>query len=231
MDRVSSFSRARLRLRKHTTLAYDRRGYAKSVEMGRAESFEDHVGDLLTVIDGQRSVVVGHSYGATVAVAAAARYPELVSALVCFEGPMSWEPWWPSSAGSSTLAVGDSHGPEAAAEAFMRRIVGDATWEKLSERTKADRRAEGQALLFDLAGLRGRGCPYDVSAVRCPTVVGHGELSLPHHIESSVMLHNQLRCRRVLRSIAGARHGAHSSHPEAFAELVTEAISMITPDS
>jgi pimeloyl-ACP methyl ester carboxylesterase len=211
MDRVSSFSRARLRLRKHTTLAYDRRGYAKSVEMGRAESFEDHVGDLLTVINGQRSVVVGHSYGATVAVAAAARNPELVS-------------------GSSTLAVGDAHGPEAAAEAFMRRIVGDATWEGLSERTKAARRAEGQALLFDLAGLRGRGCPYDIDAVVCPTVVGHGELSLPHHIESSVVLHRQLSCRRVLRSIAGARHGAHSSHPDAFAELVTEAISMISPD-
>ena len=229
MDRVTSVSRVRLRLGSHPTVAYDRRGYANSVGMPRAVSFDDHVNDLLSVVDGQPSVLVGHSYGGNVALAVAARQPELVSAMVVFEAPMSWEPWWPSTAGSSTLAVGEAEGPEAAAESFMRRIVGDRTWEKLSERTKADRRAEGQALLFDLAGLRGRGCPYDVGAIRCPTAVAHGELSLAHQIESSVILHERLSCKRVLHCVEGAGHGAHSSHPDAFANLVTEAVAMIGP--
>ena len=226
MDRSSSFAKVRSGLSDHTTLAYDRRGYARSVGMGPAESFRDHVNDLVSVIDGRRSVLVGHSYGGNACLGVAAEYPELVSALVVFEAPMSWEEWWPTSAGSSTIAVGEAQGPESAAEAFMRRIVGDSLWERLSEQTKADRRAEGRALLFDLAGLRGQGSPYVPEMVRCPTVIGHGEHSLPHQIRSAVELRNRLvNARTSLRCLLGAGHGAHSSDAGGFGALVDEAMS------
>jgi pimeloyl-ACP methyl ester carboxylesterase len=274
MDRSTSFARVRQRFSNNTTIAYDRRGYAKSLGIGPAKSFRDHVTDLHSVLVGSvpspsllsdgllsdslpsdgllspsllrdgvladmsdgRAVLVGHSYGGVVCLAAAAEFPELVSALVVFEAPMPWEPWWPGNAGGSTIAIGESQGPAAAAEAFMRRIVGDQIWERIGERTRADRRAEGEALLFDLAGLRGVGCPYDLNAVKCPAVVGHGELSQDHQIQSAVVLHSRLHSvfgerglgdgGVVLRSIEGARHGAHAANAEAFGALVEEALNM-----
>jgi pimeloyl-ACP methyl ester carboxylesterase len=227
MDRSTSFAKVRSRLRWCETVAYDRRGYARSLGLGPAGAFDDHVADLLGVVDGRRSVLVGHSYGGTVCLAVAARCPQLVAAMVVFEAPMSWEPWWPGHAGGSTIAIGEAQGPESAAEAFMRRIVGEATWEGLSDRTKAERRAEGRALLFDLAGLRGRGTPYDPLAVTVPTVIAHGELSLPHQIRSSTQLYgNLLNAPRSLRSLTGSRHGAHSSDPEGFSALVREAVGL-----
>jgi pimeloyl-ACP methyl ester carboxylesterase len=230
MDRSTSFSKVRARLREETTVAYDRRGYARSVDLGPAVEFHDHVRDLISVIDGQPAVLVGHSYGGNVCLAVAAHYPGLVTALVVYEAPMSWERWWPSNAGGSTIAVGLEHGPAAAAESFMRRIVGDAIWERLGDKTREERRAEGESLLFDLAGLRGKGCPYDVSRIACPTVIGYGESSLPHQIRSSTELHQRLLRSNptavVLRGLHGVGHGAHNAAPGAFVDLVNEALAL-----
>ena len=231
MDRSTSFSKVRALLSPLTTVAYDRRGYSRSVGLGPAVSFRDHVDDLLSVIDGQRSVLVGHSYGGNVCLAAAGEFPDLVSAMVVFEAPMSWEDWWPSNAGGSTIAVGDAQGPEAAAESFMRRIVGDAIWEGLSESTKAARRNEGRALLFDLAGLRGRGRPYDPSKVVCPTVIGHGQLSLPHQIRSSVELHELLipSSAEVLLTPSSSSMEVHPLLAASSADALGAAISAKAP--
>ena len=227
MDRCTSFARVRSRFATSETVAYDRRGYAQSVGLGPAQTFQDHVSDLRAVVGNRRSVLVGHSYGGNVCLALAAEEPDLVEAMVVFEAPMSWEPWWPTTAGGSTIAVGEEHGPEAAAESFMRRIVGADVWEGLSDPTKAARRAEGHALLFDLTGLRGRGSPYDPLSVRVPTVVGHGELSLAHQIRSSVELHARLvNAPRLLRALPGSRHGAHSANPAGLAALVIEAVDL-----
>ncbi len=232
MDRSTSFAKVRARLRDETTVAYDRRGYARSVGLGPAVAFHDHVRDLISVVAGQPSVLVGHSYGGNVCLAAAAQFPDLVTGLVIYEAPMSWEPWWPTNAGGSTIAVGSQHGPAAAAESFMRRIVGDAVWERLGDLTREERRAEGESLLFDLAGLRGKGCPYDETRIVCPTVIGHGEQSLPHQIRSSTELHERLHrlhptAVTILRGLPGVGHGAHSSAPDAFLDLVNEAIALI----
>ena len=231
MDRSASFAKVRGLLSTHPTLAYDRRGYGKSVHLGPAASFVDHVDDLVTVLGGRRALLVGHSYGGNVCLRVAAEHPGLVHGLVIFEAPMSWEDWWPSTAGSSTIAIGDAHGPEAAAEGFMRRIVGDTAWEALNEQTKAARRAEGRALLVDLAGLRGRGRPYEPARIGCPAVIAYGGLSQAHQIRSSVELHSLLQhagrsTPAVLRSIDDAGHGAHRSHAVDFAGLVNEALAL-----
>jgi pimeloyl-ACP methyl ester carboxylesterase len=234
MDRSTSFARLRRCFPDHTTIAYDRRGYARSLEVPSATSFTEHVADLEAVVGSEASVIVGHSYGGVVALALAATRPDLVKALMIFEAPMPWTDWWPGNAGGSTIAAGATHGPEAAAESFMRRIVGDEIWERLGDKTRAERRAEGSALLQDLGGLREGGCPYDVSRVTCPVVAGHGEKSLSHQQKSSQLLHTNLVAahplhadRYVLTVVPGASHGAHSSAAAEFAELVRHAIAMI----
>jgi pimeloyl-ACP methyl ester carboxylesterase len=233
MDRSTSFARLRRCFPDHTTVAYDRRGYARSLTVPAATSFGEHLVDLEAVVGGEPSVIVGHSYGGVVALALAAKRPDLVKALMVFEAPMPWKPWWPGNAGGSTIAAGATGGPEAAAESFMRRIVGDEIWERLGDKTRAERRAEGSALLQDLGGLREGGSPYDVSRITCPVVAGHGEKSHPHQQQSAQQVHAdllathpELAAQFVLTVIAGATHGAHSSAAPQFAELVRHAISL-----
>ena len=247
MDRSTSFARLRRCFPQYTTVAYDRRGYAKSLNVPAATSFKEHRNDLEAILDQlatetnggtNPAVLVGHSYGGVVALAVAAKRPELVRGLMVFEAPMPWNDWWPGHAGGSTIAAGLAGGPEAAAESFMRRIVGDEIWERLGERTRDERKAEGSALLQDLGGLREGGCPYEVSRVLCPVVVGHGEKSQSHQQKSSqelhanlVAAHPTLAAQFVLTVIDGASHGAHSSAAPQFAELVRQAIALSTPVS
>jgi pimeloyl-ACP methyl ester carboxylesterase len=227
MDRSSSFAKVRGRLAAYDTVAYDRRGYGRSRPAGPARSFAGHLDDLEAVVGDRPAVLVGHSYGGNLVLALAARRPEVVAATVVFEPPMPWEPWWPDArAGGNTVAIAREHGPTVAAESFMRRVVGDAVWERLGEGTRADRLAEGPAMLVDLAGLREGGRPFDPSDVRAPAVVGLGSRSEPHRRRASIETLLTLGASRPeIRSIGGAGHGAHSSHPDAFAALVERALA------
>ncbi len=242
MDRSTSFARLRRCFPGYTTVAYDRRGYANSLNVPAATSFIEHVNDLEAILEQlsaqpsggtNPAVIVGHSYGGVVALAIAAKRPELVRALMVFEAPLPWLDWWPGNAGGSTIAAGLAGGPEAAAESFMRRIVGDEIWERLGDKTRAERRAEGSALLQDLGGLREGGSPYNVNQITCPVVVGHGERSQSHQQKSSQQLHADLTAaqpslaeRFVLTVVAGATHGAHSSAAPQFAEMVRHVITL-----
>jgi len=93
MDRSTSFHAVMGLLSDCSVLSYDRRGYARSrFAEPPATSLADHVDDLLELIDGRAAVVVGHSYGGDVALAAAERRPDLVRAVGAFESPMPWIP-------------------------------------------------------------------------------------------------------------------------------------------
>src|SRR5690606_30786246 len=104
------------------------------------------VQDLLDVVGEVRCVALGHSMGGTVALAAAARRPDLFAAVGAYEAPRPWVPWWPTTS-PGARAVGDGEvDPATAAERFMRRMVGDAQWDRMPASSRAKRRAEGPAL-------------------------------------------------------------------------------------
>ena len=88
-------------------------------------------------LEGRAAVVFGHSYGGDVALALAARRPDLVHGVAVYETPLSWLEWWPTTtAGGDALAVQPGHvaDPADAAERFMRRLIGDERWTRLPER-------------------------------------------------------------------------------------------------
>ena len=233
MDRSTGFDRVRGLLGDVTTVAYDRRGYARSKGVPAvAATFADQCNDLRSVLDGRPTVVlVGHSYGAVVAMGVAAddQVSGQIVGLVAFEPPMSWTDWWPSSAGGSTLAVADLSGTAAATEAFMRRIVGEQRWERLPEVTKDDRRAEGDALVADLRSLRGGPAPFSAARCAVPAVLACGSDSLEHHRRATAWFAAALPQGRFA-TIDGAGHGAHTSHPGAFADLVRCAMARSLSD-
>jgi pimeloyl-ACP methyl ester carboxylesterase len=226
MDRAGSFAKVLRELPDAHVVAYDRRGYARSAHAGPPPTeLTGQVDDLLEVLGGRQAIVAGHSFGGDVALAGACRMPDQIPAVVAYEPPMPWMPGWPDdSAGNVALDAFARGGSPAAAEAFMRRMVGDSVWERLPPGTRANRRAEGPALLADLACMHPpAGEPLDPACVTVPVVVGRGSFSRPHHRANCDRLVGVMPAAE-LTEVEGAGHGCHFSHPAAFAALVRRAM-------
>jgi len=220
MDRSASFVRTAEALAAHISVpffdAYDRAGYARSGALPPRRHFEESVDDLVAVLAGRRAVVVGHSFGAVVALGAAQRHVDLVAGVVAFEPPMPWVHPGEDDAREAAFA---SERPEEAAEIFLRRVAGDRAWRLLPEATKEERRREGLALACDLAALRSPEPPFDPAKVLCPVLVGSGTTSTDRHRKIARLLAKALPDGR-LAELEGAPHGAHRSAARAFAGLV-----------
>lgn len=220
MDRAATFARVGRELGDRATVRYDRRGYGRSVAFGPPTDVGGHVDDLLALLGGRQAVVLGHSFGGVVALAAAVRAPEQVVAVVAYEAPLTWRPWWPSgTAGEMAVQALD---PEAAAEAFMRRMIGDQRWADLPARVRADRRAEGPALVAELGALR-RAVPFRPSEVAVPVLVARGSRSAAHHRRGAEELAAEIP-DASLHDVEGADHGAHLTHPAEVARLIGHAV-------
>jgi pimeloyl-ACP methyl ester carboxylesterase len=224
LDRGASFTRVLRRLADLPTLVYDRRGYNASRGVRPvATAFDEHVADLLEVIGGREAVVVGHSYGGNIALGAAANPAgENIVSVAAYEPPQPWLTIGRRPAPPSPAA--DDDDPGNAAERFFRRMVGDGAWERLSDAEKAERRADGPALAAELAAIRLGKAPFDVGNLLTPVVYGRGELSMPHHRRGVAWLVEHTPGAELFE-IAGARHGAHLTHPDAFADMVRRAVA------
>lgn len=201
---------------------YDRRGYGRTRPHPGPFTMPHQVDDLAGILrqetgSSEPSVLVGHSYGGNVALATADRHPGLVAGVVTYESPLSWEPWWPGdSAGGDAVAwQGD---PEEAAERFMRRLIGDARWDRLPPSSRAARRAEGVAMIGELTDLRVRR-PWTPDRIDVPVLVLHGEHGRDHHRRGSETLAAMLP-QAQLRTVPGAHHFGPNTHPDHVADLV-----------
>ena len=225
MDRGSSFGRVVGYLHDVVVITYDRRGYANSMEAPLAESLDGHVEDLIDVLDGQPATVVGHSLGGVIALATAARRPDLVDSVGVYESPLPWLDWWPTStAGSRTMA--EESDPASAAESFMRYLAGDQAWEMLPMKTQQQRRAEGPALLADLRSLRVDTPPFVVEDVTTPVGVAGGSITDDHHKRGCEAMAKMFNTD--VQWIEGAGHGGHMSHPGPFASFVRRCLGLRT---
>lgn len=198
----------------------DRRGYGRSQVVGPPWTISANVDDVeaLTEQFGATSMrcVIGHSLGGDVALALAERRPDLVEAVVVYETPLSWLDWWPrDSAGAAAMAAGS---PGDAAEAFMRRLVGDAVWERLPPAKQAERRSEGAAMVAELADLR-RAAPW--SSIEAPVLALCGEHGRAHHRQGTDWLGDTLADCSVA-TVPGAGHAGPHTHPSAVAGEIVE---------
>ena len=224
MDRSASMLKLSRRLdEQFRVLRYDRRGYGHSLHHPGPFDMAGQLKDLVGLLKGRRAVLVGHSYGGNVALAAATRHRELVAGVVMYEAPLSFESWWPTStAGASVIkAVGQPQSAaEDAAEALMRRLIGDERWLALPERTRAIRRSEGPTLVNELADLR-ENRPWIAEDVKVPLLVGFGSRAAEHHRKGM---------EHVAHSVAGAQlvclhesgHSAPTLAPDQFRRELIE---------
>lgn len=229
MDRSAGLLRLSRRLdAEHRVIRYDRRGYGRSAGVGPPWTVEANIDDLEALLDvaSAPAVVFGHSFGGNVALGLAARRPELVRAVVVYETPLSWLAWWPgTSAGAAAMAVDD---PGDAAEAFMRRLVGDAVWERLPESKRVERRSEGAAMVGELADLRRR-APWEGDKIRVPVLALHGEHARPHHRSAMEGLGDMIAGSRSA-SVPGAGHAGPHTHADAVAAAMVAFLASLSDE-
>jgi pimeloyl-ACP methyl ester carboxylesterase len=229
MDRSAGLLKLSRRLdSRFEVLRYDRRGYGRSIDIVGPYAMPNQVEDLAELLTAQAhsrqaTFVFGHSFGGNVALALADQHPELVAAVAVYEAPLSWLEWWPgNSPGGTALSLGD---PDDAAEAFMRRLMGDDSWERLSVSKRETRRAEGAAMVGELADLR-RHEPWSTNRIDVPVLAMCGEHSKPHHQRATEVLPEVLRdCRS--EQIPGAGHFGPYSHPDFVAERLVDFIESV----
>ena len=220
MDRAAGMLKVSRRLDdRYRVLRYDRRGYGRSAPHDGPFGMNEQVADLVSLLDGRRAVLVGHSYGGNVALATAARHVELVAGVAVYEAPMSWERSWPGTT-AGAVALASHQDNETAAELFMRRLVGDQRWEELPERTRATRRAEGAALVGELGDLRANR-PWDPAAIGVPVMLGCGSLGRPHHQQGMARMASIIVGAELV-TLENCRHDAPTSHPAEFCHTLLE---------
>lgn len=213
MDRSSSLVRLSRQLdQRYRVLRFDRRGYARSLDVGPPHTMAANVDDLLGLLAGRPALVVGHSYGGNVALAAAARSP-LVRGVVTYECPLSWLDWWPGSSRHVDPAVP----PARVAEGFMRRVIGRERWESLPPRVQEQRRAEGSTLVAELTDLLV--APWEPEQIAVPVVAMRGGRSAGHHQAGAEVVGELLGGRPVV-TVAEAGHNGPTTHPEAVARTI-----------
>lgn len=229
MDRSAGVLRLSRRLDdRFRVLRYDRRGYARSIDVDGSFSVDANIDDLELLVAehrdaDERVLLFGHSFGGNIALGLAARRPELIRAVVVYETPLSWLDWWPNdSAGGAAMAAAD---PGDAAEAFMRRLIGDEAWERLSPSKREGRRHEGAAMVGELADLR-RAAPWEASRIDLPVLALAGERARPHHRAALDHLDTVLPQVRT-QVILGAGHAGPHSHPDRVATAIGDFVGSI----
>jgi pimeloyl-ACP methyl ester carboxylesterase len=201
-------------------VVYDRRGYSRSRAVTPiATDLDTHVEDLRSVIGGRRVSLIGHSLGGLIVLTAALRDPGAIRSIGVYEAPLPWLEWWPNrSRGFVNEDPGDF------AQGFFDRVAGEGSWAKLNEQGRAARRADGPALVAELAAIRMPEAEIDMGSISVPTVSGRGSLSLDHHRRAAEVVAATVPGARLIE-FDGAAHGAHLRHPDAFAEFVRTAVA------
>ncbi len=140
-------------------IIYDRRGCTRSErpEPYEITSVREHADDaraLLRELDAEPAILIGRSYGGTVALDLALRHPESVLALALLEaGPMGLSPEydaWFTSLRDQLEELAAQDRIDAVGEAVLREVLG--AWEELPAAYREVFTANSPALLAEIRG-------------------------------------------------------------------------------
>ena len=109
LDRSTGLSRLTRRFDdRYDILRFDRRGYGKSGEHEGPFTVAANVDDLVDLVEQEFPtgpiVLVSHSFGGNVVLAASSRLGRRVTHIATYEMPMSWQPWWAGNSSKGFLS-------------------------------------------------------------------------------------------------------------------------------
>jgi pimeloyl-ACP methyl ester carboxylesterase len=222
--------------RSFRVVTYDRRGHSQSERPARQGSVAEDVGDLKALIDHLdlgSAHILGNSFGGVIALRLAAEQPHCFRTLLVHEPPlvdlldprarqeMSGGLEIPPRPVMDLLKLGQM---EAAARLFYETVVRAGRWEdrppEVRQRwifnapTFLDEELDPDSRRVDLGAL-GR--------FRYPALLTAGDQSPPVFRSIIQMLARTLP-HAQLRTIAGAGHGPHVTHPAKYVETVASFI-------
>jgi pimeloyl-ACP methyl ester carboxylesterase len=229
-DRSKNFAHVVHLLGDLPVTVYDRRGYGRSLAAAGADGaapggFPVHADDLVAVLGGTRSIVVGQSAGGAIALRAAQQAPELFAAVGVWEPPMvPWDWWMGEEAWQRTMLWALYADPDQLGEHVNRSILGAERWAGLLDRTRDLLRAEGSAFRADMLSQRAPFLDVD-RGFDMPVVVGCGTVAPdPRFVDAHRRVADRLGAERLV--VDGADHYAHTNHPGAWVALVRRTVAL-----
>ena len=214
---------------------YDRRGHSASTDVAKQGHISDDVTDATLLIQklGLGPVhVVGHSYGASVAIAMATEHPELVESLFVYEPPVFAILKGKTKYAEDIKAIKTAmqkakayleHGDvEQGTMYFVENVAfGKGSWEDVfDERARAtmtanadtwlDQSRDPERLSIDIAKL---------NMFNKPITLGYGSQSLPAYGDVAIEIHKIVPTVRLVEC-HDAGHGGPVSDPAQVAKLI-----------
>ena len=214
-------------------IAYDRRGCSRSErpEPYERTSVAEHAADAAAVLDALSAVpavVIGRSYGGTVATELARRHPGHVRALVLLESdaPPELAPAagrWIDALAERLRAVAERDGVDAVGEAVIDAVAGEGVWPQLPGPLRTTLTENGPALLAELSGTWWPETDAaGLAAIEQPVLLVAADDSLPELREPMEVLAGVFPNARLLRVAGG--HLIEPAAPEILA-FVDQAIA------
>jgi pimeloyl-ACP methyl ester carboxylesterase len=200
-------------------IAYDRRADATSVE-AHAHDAASLLADAEAAIP---ALVVGSSFGAVVALELCRSRQDLCRGAVLIEPPMAASDDM-AAASTAFLAELDRRAAEqggpAAAEFFLRFVLGDAVLERIPRALQERSLAKWAQIRSDAAALIAYRPRYaELAALETPTLLLSGDRSASYFRATLEALVRALP-RARLETIAGAGHMLHAEAPRRFADVL-----------
>jgi len=217
-------------LRKEFTLmAYDRASAADTEVVESCYSVERHADDAAEILGSEVAVpcgLVGSSFGAIVALDLARRYPKLVSSLVLCEPPLAQSDSLapvPDGFACHFDSLVKSSGGEAAAEFFLRSVLGDASFDTMPKAFQERSKAEWRQIRSDMHALARYRVNYESlqHQIQCPVALVGGENSASFYRDTLDSLQLAIPGAQ-LRVLRGAGHMMQVETHKQFNELLRE---------
>jgi pimeloyl-ACP methyl ester carboxylesterase len=194
-------------------IAYDRSAAAATVE--------EHAADLAARIGDAPALVAGSSFGAVVTLECARSHPARLRGMVLCEPPLPPSDDAPGIpvdflAELDRLARDDSG--EAAAERFLRTVLGDAAYERMPRMFQVRSKAMWPAIRSDCHALAAYRVRYaELPAVQVPALLLGGDRSAAYFRPTLEAIAARLPgCELAI--LAGAGHMMHADAHRSFAE-------------
>jgi len=209
---------------RYTLIAYDRRAGALSVE--------DHADDAAALVAGERVVVVGSSFGAVIALDMIRRHGASCVGAVLIEPPMAASDEAPAASieflAAYDLRAREQGGP-AAAELFLRTVLGDLAYERMPHTYQERSKAKWAEIRADSAALIAYRPRYEaLAAVALPVLLLGGERSAMYFRPTLAALQAALP-RAWLEIVPAAGHMLHAEAHGRFAELLLAFAAGLAP--
>ena len=209
-----------------TIVAYDRRGHSRSPRPNGwkptgVDEQADDAAALLAALALAPANVYGSSGGAIIALNLVMRHPDVVRRAILHEPPLFSVLQHPEAVRAEMggaiekgMAAG---GPPAAAEAFLRWVAGDASWEALSPEQQERTRANFGTFAEEVAAPPYQPEPSAMKAVTLPVRVLASTDSMPWFAEAAGWVAANLGVELVRTP---GSHTPQRDHPDELAKQI-----------